>query len=732
MYTVLYVDDEPGLLEIGKLFLEESGQFSVDIITSAPAALTLLNIKNYDAIVSDYQMPKMDGIEFLKRVRTSGNTIPFIIFTGKGREEIVIQALNEGADFYLQKGGEPVSQFTELTHKISQAIQKRRAEVSIRDHERREADIINFLPDATFAIDINGVVIAWNRAMEDMTGVKAEEILGKGDYEYAIPIYGERRPVIIDLVLHEDPALEAKYPVLKRDGRLIIAETTSPFLYKGRGATIWFTASPLYDTHGNITGAIESIRDVTERKQVEKALNESENRYRNVVEDQTEFISRFLPDGTHIFVNEAYCRYFGLKRDEILGHKFRPKIPVGDQERVKQFFASLTPDHPVDNIEHRIIMADGQVRWQQWSDRAIFDDSGSLIEYQSVGRDITDRKQAEETIRKSEMLLHRAEEVGRSGNWEFRLNENVVTGSEGARILYGFEGTHWTIDEVQKIPLPEYRPLLDTAMRDLIAGRSPYDVEFRIRRRTDGAVMDIHALAEYDPERNVIFGVFHDITDRKQAEEALREKNKKLNLLSNITRKNINNQVAVMQRFAKLAALAKPDPDIADFVARIASAIDSIHNHIEFTQTYQDLGIQAPAWLRVCEEFRSAKPPEITLVCTCDLCEIFVDPMIKKVFVNLFDNTVKFGERVTTATIRCEQVGDELVITFADNGIGIPLDEKQKIFEKGYGQNTGFGLFLASEILSITGITIRETGEPGDGARFEILVPKGAFRFADQ
>jgi len=101
MISILYVDDEPGMLDIGKLFLERGGQFSVDIITSAPAALTLLDSKKYDAVIADYQMPEMDGIEFLKRVRASGNTIPFILFTGKGREEIVIQALNAGADFYL-------------------------------------------------------------------------------------------------------------------------------------------------------------------------------------------------------------------------------------------------------------------------------------------------------------------------------------------------------------------------------------------------------------------------------------------------------------------------------------------------------------------------------------------------------------------------------------------------------------------------------------------------------
>ena len=113
MYTILYVDDEPSLLETGKIFLERSGKFSVDIVTSAPAAITLLNTKNYDAIIADYQMPCMDGIEFLKRIRSSGNIIPFILFTGRGREEVVIQALNEGADFYLQKGGDPIAQFTE-------------------------------------------------------------------------------------------------------------------------------------------------------------------------------------------------------------------------------------------------------------------------------------------------------------------------------------------------------------------------------------------------------------------------------------------------------------------------------------------------------------------------------------------------------------------------------------------------------------------------------------------
>jgi CheY-like chemotaxis protein len=131
MISVLYVDDEPALLDIGKIYLEGSGQFRVDTLDSALDALEVMKTRTYDAIVSDYQMPKMDGISFLKEVRLSWPSVPFIIFTGRGREEVVIEALNFGADHYLQKGGEPKSQFTELMHILTRSVERQRANETI-------------------------------------------------------------------------------------------------------------------------------------------------------------------------------------------------------------------------------------------------------------------------------------------------------------------------------------------------------------------------------------------------------------------------------------------------------------------------------------------------------------------------------------------------------------------------------------------------------------------------
>ncbi len=369
---VLYVDDEPSLLDVGKLFLEMDGTFVVDTLTSASEALTRLKMERYDAILSDYQMPEMDGITFLKQIRTLENKTPFIIFTGRGREDVVIEALNNGADFYIQKGGEPKSQFAELSNKIRYAVSK---------------------------------------------------------------------------------------------------------------------------------------------KHSEEALGESE-----------------------------------------------------------------------------------------------------LLE--------------------KEMEYHEKE-------------------------LMKF-----------------YNQTLDDA-------------------------------------------------------------NKKLTLLSGITRHDIISQLTVLQLYLEILENKLPDSSYHEYFKKIGIATDRISSIVRFTQEYEKIGVNTPVWVDVSAIVDAAKKEGVSghLRLVNDLpanIEVFSDALIANVCYNIIDNAVRYGGKITTIRFSVEDPGDYHLIVCEDDGEGVAVEEKEKIFDRGFGKNTGFGLALSRDILAVTGITIKETGEPGKGARFEIMVPDGAWRIGER
>lgn len=394
MYRILYVDDEPGLLEITQLFLQQGGEFDVQTMTSAREAMSSPAILSYDAILSDYQMPEMDGIEFLKAIRLQSRDIPFILFTGRGREEVVIDAINGGADSYLQKGGDPVSQFTELRHRIIVSI---------------------------------------------------------------------------------------------------------------------------------------------ERRQAIQALRESEDRYRAVIETQTELISRFLPDGTHTFVNEAYCRYFGKTASGIMGTKFHPVVSEDDKKVIRRHLHSLSPQHPVGMLEHAILMPDGTIRWQQWSDRAIFDKSGRVREFQSVGRDITEQKRKDEELKRSQFLLNEATDLARMAYWEIDARTGIFTFNDRFYTLIGTtaerEGGYRMPAEVYIRDFIHHEDRdafysIQTLLRQEPASPDLIQREHRIVRR-DGAIRYVSVRirilkdAQGKPEKG--HGSLQDITEQRTSEEATRE-----------------------------------------------------------------------------------------------------------------------------------------------------------------------------------------------------------------
>ena len=809
VFHILYVDDEETLLDITKQYLERLGNILVDTASSAKEGLSCIQQKQYEAIVSDYEMPEMNGIEFLSTVRSQGIDLPFIIFTGRGREEIVIKALDAGADFYLQKGGTPKAQFTELKHKIIQAIHKRRlnkkvlifnhlyailgavnatsvrlrdrdallmeicriaineglfsgawiglleqegsllcpvawsgfvdqvpgtipvrelypdplfeiarkavtlnhyqisqipqkpiphssdadkdthdspqisqftlafplyinnhpagviqlytgeptiflqdilllidkivsdisfaletiqaeqerdaarsalekselqyraifenavegifqstpdghflalnpsfarifgydapedmiAEVTNISHQiysspqdrikflqmlktnkkvsgfevkckaktgsdvwisihaqaitdsegkisffdgtieditaRKEAEIellqrkeeieasygelaatkdelsknyrelatyqqelleqkhlfsgiIEFLPDATFAIDIKGTVIIWNRAIEEMTGVIASDIIGCGNYEYAIPFYQKRRPGLLELVLHESVRESLTYAHIEKQGEKLISETFVAGLNKGKESYLWFTASPLYNAHGEIIGAIESIRDITDKKKAEEELlrkneeitaayeeitateEELRQNYQELATYEQELIEQkhlfsdlieFLPDatfaidikGTVIIWNRAVEELTGIRADEILtkGDYEYGLLGYGTRRPILIdciLDETLLTGMPYDKLERdgRVLQAEGFIPelrggkgvYLWFTASPLYNAQGDIIGAIESMRDITDKKKAEEELlRKNEEITAAYEEI---------------------------------------------------------------------------------------------------------------------------------------------------------------------------------------------------------------------------------------------------------------------------------------------------------------------------------
>ena len=223
-----------------------------------------------------------------------------------------------------------------------------------------------------------------------------------------------------------------------------------------------------------------------------------------------------------------------------------------------------------------------------------------------------------------------------------------------------------------------------------------------------------------------------DIKKRRKVEAALGTANQKLSLLSQITRHDISNRVFALLAELDLAKDLSSDPRLTESLLHLEQTSMAIQDQIAFTKDYQEIGAQAPGWYAVTPLIRIAADqldsPEVNVTISCDGVVVFSDAMISKVFYNLIHNALRHGEHVTRIAFSYQVSGTDLLIVCEDNGAGIDPEEKDNIFRKGFGKDSGLGLFLIREILSITGITIQETGEQGKGARFEIRVPEGDWR----
>ncbi|MDD1730021.1 MAG: PAS domain S-box protein [Methanospirillum sp.] len=611
--------------------------------------------------------------------------------------------------------------------------EQKKTEEKILDLQRRESDIINFLPDATFAIDTEGKVIAWNRSMEEMTGILAQEMLGKGNYEYAIPFYGERRPILIDMSLLPDEEIQKKYSSLHYEGRMLVAETTNA-RPKGKKAELWGMATPLTDIEGNVIGAIESIRDITELKETEKALRLSQKKYSKLfLLDPDAIVISDLQSGKIIEVNEQLSRNMGYTTDELIG-KSTLEVGIWSTPETRDIFIDqIQKKGTVKSFETVVYSKSGRAMFVSISAELLTMEGKSLL-ISSI-RDITERKQHEIALKESEEKYRSVVEQARDGIIIVQDLRLVFLNDAFARM------TGYTIEELigkdylTLFPRENHNKIVKVIRKRLAGEPLPRAFETDMLRFDHSTIVveSIGVLISYHGAPADLI-IIRDISERKRLEYSLLEALQKLKILTGITRHDIINDLNVITVSLDLILGTDMTPFQQEYITNALQAGQTLKNTIEFTREYEDFGSLSSMWVNLVSIVDAARSDlflgEITVEISISAdIEIFADPIIQKVFSTLFENSIRHGTTISTIRVSAQKQDKNLVIIYSDNGIGIEEKEKESIFKHGYGKNTGIGLYLARELLSITGLSICETGIPGEGARFEIMVPHGTFRF---
>jgi len=591
--TVLLVDDEPIVLDATKAYLTSGYGFLVDTACSGKEALACIAEKRYDAVILDYELEGMSGLELMQAIREQGYDGPIIIFTGRGREEVVIRAYDLGADGYVQKGGDIRSQFAELVHKTLTVIERRRAKDAHKKIVAEYQALYEHAPIAYFSLSPGGIITRCNKKAEILLGKGCRELTGSYFPDLFAGIPGEKERVLSLLMAAcEHQEIEGEeFCILLPDGAQI---------------TVSVSVSVARDTTGTVSLIHAVLIDLTDQKARERHHAEQHRFLERLIETIPGPVFFKDKNGRYTGCNAAFESYIGLSKEKIIGTTVHDLWP-----------APLA------------VIYDAK-------DKELFENPG-IQQYES-------------------QVAH-----------------------------------------------------ADGSLHDVVFYKATIPDE---KGEPDGIV-----------------GVILDITTRKQAERRLYEANRQLRLLTEVTRHDILNNVNAMQLFLDLVKIKSDTAHIGEELDALDRLIARIQADIEFTRVYQDLGSHLPRWQRLADCVAECTIPDhIHFVIAGGEWQVYADPLLPKVFVNLVDNSLRHGGAVSRISIAAEEQEEGLLVVFEDDGVGIAPDEKELIFERGYGKNTGFGLFFIQEILGITHIRIKETGTAGQGVRFEMSVPKGMYK----
>ncbi|MEI7434038.1 MAG: PAS domain S-box protein, partial [Methanomicrobiales archaeon] len=606
-----------------------------------------------------------------------------------------------------------------VTMRAAGELERRLGERALQESEEKYRMYIDHSPEGIFIVDEDGNYTDVNPSACFMLGYSCEEVLVRS---------------IRDMVPPDHLASSlSRFSKLKETG-MLMAES---LLIKKNGDLLPVILNAVNMPDGKYLGF---CTDITEQKRAEGMLRTLTTHL--IHAQKIGHVGSFdfnIPENKVIWSEEMF-RIFGQEpqASPLSIEQVRKMIHPDDRELQREQTEKIMETGSYE-FEHRLIRPDGDIRWIAGRAEMVeYDAANAPVRMLGTMQDITDRKRFEEAIRESRQILDTIiKTIPARVFWKDKDLTFLGCNTQFARDA-GFEKPEDVIGKDDyTMGWCEQAELYRADDRLVIeSGRPRLLIE---EPQTTPSGEKISLLTSKVPLKNAtgeiigVLGTYLDITERKRAEEELQRTNKKLNLLSSITRHDITNQLTVLMGYLTVLEKKQPDPTLSEYFSKVKTTAERISSMIRFTQEYEAIGVNAPAW-QECRTLVDTAVKQALLgkvMVKNDIpagTEIFADPLVMKVFYNLMDNAVQYGGKITKIRFCVEESGDDHIVACEDDGEGIRADEKEMIFERGYGKNTGLGLALSREILSITGITIKETGEPGKGARFEIVVPKEAWR----
>ena len=512
---VLHIDDEEDFLIITKEFVEKlsDGGIEVESISNPLEAIERIETKTYDVIVCDYMMEELNGLDLLRKLKTHDYDIPFIIFTGRGREEVVIKALNLGADYYLRKGLDAKSQYTELVHQIKTVFKHKIAERDLRESEEKFSLFLNNVPAVAYLKDEKGRFTFFNNYLYDVYKVKPEEIIGKTATEFFGLEVGEE-------IEKEDRIVLEKGFWTSIGTRKLGTEEYTFKIYK----------FPL-KREGKPTIIAGFSEDITQQREMEKVLHESEAKYRNLVESFNDIVFITDLDSRMLYANPALEHQTGFTKDDFqFTQEENPFIHPDDAERVAKFMQDFiqSDKEQSDIIENRFVDKKGRMHWYSSIISKISYEGNPALQF--IVHNITKRKQLEERL-KSERDISNLY-LNEAGVIFAIVDENETTLQINKKLteVLGYTeediiGKNW----FEVIYPKELQDELKLSFQQVITGLSKPTEYIEIEMRTKNGDKKIIAwrniaLKDDSEKTTKILGTGEDITKRKEMERSLQEK----------------------------------------------------------------------------------------------------------------------------------------------------------------------------------------------------------------